>query len=78
MRVCVCVCVCVCVLLLLLLGFAARICSKLLVAFLSKDEFISDVFLWTPTHGRTTVWRPTKIYVYGHSMPTEGPAGSNG
>ena len=30
----------------------------------SKDELISDVPLWTPTHGYTSVSRPTKNYIH--------------
>ena len=29
----------------------------------SKDELINDVLLWTPSHGRTTVGRPARIYI---------------
>ena len=29
----------------------------------SKDELISDVLLWTPTHGRTSVGRPARTYI---------------
>ena len=28
----------------------------------SKDEIMSDVLLWTPTHGRAGVGRPTRTY----------------
>ena len=29
----------------------------------SKDELISDVLLWTPTHGRISVRRPVRTYI---------------
>ena len=29
----------------------------------SRDELISDVLLWTPTYGRTKVWRPAWAYI---------------
>ena len=29
----------------------------------NKDEFVSNVLLWTPTYGRTNVNRPAKTYV---------------
>ena len=29
----------------------------------SKDELISDVLLWTPTHGRAKGERPARIYI---------------
>ena len=29
----------------------------------SKDELISDVLLWTPTHGRTKAGRPARTYI---------------
>ena len=29
----------------------------------SKDELISDVFLWTPSHGRAKVGRPAWTYI---------------
>ena len=29
----------------------------------SKDELISDVFLWTPTHGCARVGRPVRAYI---------------
>ena len=29
----------------------------------SNDELISDVFLWTPTHGRTKAGRPARTYI---------------
>ena len=29
----------------------------------SKDELISDVLLWNPTHGRARVDRPERIYI---------------
>ena len=30
----------------------------------SKDEFISNVFLWTPTHGHTSIGQPVKSYIH--------------
>ena len=29
----------------------------------SRDEFISDVLLWTPSYGRTKAERPTRTYI---------------
>ncbi len=29
----------------------------------SRDELISDVLLWTPTHGRATAGRPARTYI---------------
>ena len=29
----------------------------------SRDELISDVFLWTPTHGRAKAGRPARTYI---------------
>ena len=29
----------------------------------SRDELISDVLLWTPTHGRAKAGRPARIYI---------------
>ena len=29
----------------------------------SKDELISDVFLWTPSHGRAKAAQPARIYI---------------
>ena len=29
----------------------------------SKDELISDVFLWTPSHGRAKAGRPARTYI---------------
>ena len=29
----------------------------------SKDELISDVLLWTPTHGCASVGRPARTYI---------------
>ena len=29
----------------------------------SKDELISNVLLWTPSHGRASVGRPAKFYL---------------
>ena len=36
----------------------ARHCWK------SKDKVISDVLLWTPTHGHANVGQPAKTYLY--------------
>ena len=30
----------------------------------SKDELVSDVFLWTPTDGRASIRRPTRTYIW--------------
>ena len=30
----------------------------------SKDKLISDVLLWTPTHGHTRIGQPVKTYIY--------------
>ena len=35
----------------------------------SKDELISNVLLWTPTHGHTSVGWPAKTYI--HQLCTE-------
>ena len=32
--------------------------------FRSKDELRSDVLLWTPTHGHTSIFWPAKIYIH--------------
>ena len=29
----------------------------------SKDELISDILLWTPSHGWAKVWRPARTYI---------------
>ena len=29
----------------------------------SRDELISDILLWTPTHGRAKAGRPTRTYI---------------
>ena len=29
----------------------------------SKDEFVNDVILWTPTYGHISLGHPTKIYI---------------
>ena len=34
-----------------------------------KDEFMSDILLWTPTHGLTSVSQTVKAYI--HQCPTE-------
>ena len=45
----------------------------------SKDELISDILLWTPTHGHTRVGRPAKTYMHlcRHWIPFRGLAKSN-
>ena len=30
----------------------------------SKDEIVSNILLWTPTHGHANVGRPAKTYVH--------------
>ena len=30
----------------------------------SRDELISDVFLWTPTYGRAKAGRPARVYIH--------------
>ena len=35
----------------------ARHCCK------GKDELISDILLWTPSHGRTSIGRPARTYL---------------
>ena len=37
----------------------------------SKDEFISDVLLWTPTYGRTKAGRPARTYIQQLCEDTE-------
>ena len=29
----------------------------------SRDELISDVLLWTPSHGRAKAWQPARTYI---------------
>ena len=29
----------------------------------SRDELISDLLLWTPSHGRARAWQPARIYI---------------
>ena len=31
--------------------------------YLGRDELISDVLLWTPTHGRAKAGRPARTYI---------------
>ena len=31
--------------------------------YLSEEEILKDVLLWTPTHGTTKIGRPRKTYV---------------
>ena len=33
-------------------------------AGVSKDELISEILLWTPTHGHTSIDRPAKTYIH--------------
>ena len=44
----------------------------------SKDELISDVLLWTPSHGHASVGRPDRTYLQLHCTGHRRPAGSNG
>ena len=37
----------------------------------SRDELISDVLLWTPTHGRAKAGRPARIYIHQLCEDTE-------
>ena len=34
----------------------------------SRDELISDVLLWTPTHGQAKTGRPTRTYILPKAM----------
>ena len=36
----------------------------------SKDELISDILLWTPSHGRAKAGRPAKTYIQQHRADT--------
>ena len=36
----------------------------------SRDELISDVLLWTPTHGREKAGRPARTYIQQLSEDT--------
>ena len=36
----------------------------------SRDELISDILLWTPSHGRTKVGRPARTYIQQLSADT--------
>ena len=38
----------------------------------SRDELISDVFLWTPTYGRAKAGRPARIYIQQLCEDMEG------
>ena len=29
----------------------------------TRDELISDILLWTPSHGRAKAWRPARTYI---------------
>ena len=37
----------------------------------SRDEFISDVLLWTPWYGRTKAWRPARTHIQQLCEDTE-------
>ena len=37
----------------------------------SKDKLIRDIFLWTPSHGRAKVGRPTRTYIQQLSANTK-------
>ena len=37
----------------------------------SRDELISDVLLWTPTHGRAKAGRPARTYIQQLCEDTE-------
>ena len=55
----------------------ARHCWK------SKNEFMSDVLLWTPTRGQTSVSQPAKTYIhtsamYRHRMLPRRPTKNDG
>ena len=44
---------------------------------------MSDVALWTPTHGQASAGRPARTYIHTiaprrHRMQFKGPGGSNG
>ena len=46
----------------------------------SKDKLISDLLLWIPTHGHTSVDRPSRTNISvlcGHWMPSGGTAGDD-
>ena len=36
----------------------------------SRDELISDVLLWTPSHGRAKAGRPARTYIQQHCADT--------
>ena len=36
---------------------------RLYICWRSRDELISDVLLWTPTHGRAKAGRPARTYI---------------
>ena len=38
--------------------------SKICWALLEKDKLISDILLWIPKHGYTSVGQPAKIYIH--------------
>ena len=48
----------------------------------SRDEHISDVLMWTPSHGRAKIGRPARTYIQQLCADTlcrpEDPARSNG
>ena len=37
----------------------------------SGDELISDILLWTPSHGRAKAGRPARTNTYNSSVPVE-------
>ena len=38
--------------------------TKQMDCWWSKDELMSNIFLWTPTHGHTSVGRSAKTYIH--------------
>ena len=36
----------------------------------SRDELMSDILLWTPSHGRAKVGRPARTYIQQHCADT--------
>ena len=44
----------------------------------SRDELISDIFLWTSSHGRAKAGRPARTYIqWGYGVLPWGPTGSD-
>ena len=41
----------------------SRRCRHARYGWRSRDELISDVLLWTPTHGRAKAGRPARTYI---------------